>query len=101
MHVISRKKLREFWQVHEEAEESLSRWFRIVEKADWSSFHDMGQTFGKQNVDKIGDCYAFDVGGNKYRVIGKVTSTWLTLFIKEVLTHREYDRGKWKKHCEE
>ena len=45
----------------------------------------------------VGDLTVFDVGGNKYRVVAFVHYRRRALFIKYVLTHREYDKGAWKR----
>ena len=36
------------------------------------------------------------IGGNKLRLIAYVRYRAQKLYIKHVLDHREYDRGKWK-----
>jgi len=47
-------------------------------------------------VDKVGAFHVFDIGGNKLRLIASVNYRSGRLYIKHVLDHREYDRGKWK-----
>jgi mRNA interferase HigB len=47
-------------------------------------------------VDKVGELHVFDIGGNKLRLIAFVRYRSQKLYIKHVLDHREYDRGKWK-----
>ena len=37
----------------------------------------------------------FDIGGNKFRVIACVDFDEQVLFIANVLTHEEYDRGRF------
>ncbi len=98
MHVISRKKLREYWAIHPDTEEPLATWFRIVDHVEWQRFADMRITFGKR-VDRVGECFVFDVHGGHCRLITRVSPSWETMFILHVLTHEEYDRGGWKKDC--
>ena len=47
-------------------------------------------------IDKVGEFHVFDIGGNKLRLIAFVSYRSQRVFIKHVLDHREYDRGKWK-----
>ena len=47
-------------------------------------------------TDKVGELHVFDIGGNKLRLIAHVRYRHQKLYIKHVLDHREYDRGKWK-----
>jgi mRNA interferase HigB len=41
----------------------------------------------------------FDIGGNKYRLIAGVDYEAQVVRVKQVMTHAEYDRDKWKKEC--
>lgn len=95
MHIISRKALQKFWEKHPDSEGSLSRWFKAVKHAEFSSFSDLRSTF--PTADKVGDLIVFDIGGNKYRLIASVHFNRGKVYIRHVLTHSEYDRGTWKK----
>ena len=70
-------------------------WLKAAKQASWKSLEHVRTTSG--STDKVGRCYVFDIGGNKYRLI--VTLGRGRVFIKHVLTHREYDQGTWKKDC--
>ena len=97
MHVISRKRLREFWEFHPEAQKSLQKWYATVRHATWKSFADVRATFN--SVDLYHRCHIFNVSGNKYRIIAAVHYNIGRIYIREVLTHAEYDKGKWKPDC--
>jgi mRNA interferase HigB len=94
MHTISRKKLRDFWERHPDAQTPLACWYRLMEKGTFDNFAELRMTFPA--VDKVGDLYVFNIGGNKYRLIAAVEFEWRKVFIRVVMTHREYDRGDWK-----
>ena len=94
MHVISRKKLREFWELHPKARPPLEAWFQIAKRAEWKSFAEVRQTFPK--ADRVGRFVVFDIGGNKYRLIVAIHFNRGKLYVRHVLTHAEYDEGKWK-----
>ncbi len=95
MHVISRKALREFWEKHPDSESPLSRWFKAVKSSDFSNFNDLRSAF--PSADKVDDLIVFDIGGNKYRLIASAHFNRGKVYVRHVLTHSEYDRGKWKK----
>jgi mRNA interferase HigB len=94
MHVISRKRLREFWVAYPDAEASLRHWEAIVKRADWHDWADLTVTYG--SADKVEKYVVFNVGGNKYRLIAIISYPKRKVFIQHVLTHKEYDRGTWK-----
>jgi mRNA interferase HigB len=90
MHILSRKKLAEFWAVRPAARGPLSKWHSVVESANWESFSDVRRTYNSADV--VGDYVVFNV--NSYRVIATVRYQIAKVFISQVLTHVEYD--KWK-----
>ena len=45
---------------------------------------------------KVGEFVVFDIGGNKYRLIAYIRFEKQIVYIKAVLTHRDYDKGAWK-----
>lgn len=94
MHVITRKRLREFAARHKGAAEPLSVWYAIMSTTGFGSFAELKRAFG--SVDKVGKFTVFDVGGNKYRLIAAIHYNRRKVYIRHVLTHAEYDRGKWK-----
>lgn len=94
MHVITRKRLREFSVKHRDAEAPLGVWYAIVSRTDFGSFADLKQVF--RSVDKVGKFTVFDIGGNKYRLITAIHYNRKKIYIRHVLTHAEYDHSNWK-----
>ena len=95
MRVISRRRLREFWQQYPDAEKPLQAWYKTCEKTDFENFAHLKQFCG--TADKVGKFTVFDIGGDKYRLIATVHYTYRKIYIRAVLTHKEYDRNHWKK----
>jgi mRNA interferase HigB len=90
--VIAKKTLPEFWDKHPHAETPLSAWYTIASKADWNTPADVKAAFGT-NVDFVGDNrIIFDVGGNKFRLIVRVSYEYKRVLIKFIGTHRDYDK---------
>ncbi|MBX9627616.1 MAG: type II toxin-antitoxin system HigB family toxin [Gemmataceae bacterium] len=94
MHVISKKQLREFWTIRPRAKKPLDAWYQTARKAVWESFADIRAAFPA--ADQVGKFTVFDIGGNKYRLAVVVHFNRGKLFIRRVMTHAEYDEGKWK-----
>lgn len=94
MHVISRKALRQFWQKYPESETALIRWFRLVNLSEFNTFDELRSVF--PSADKVGDLVVFNIGGNKYRLITSVHFNRQKIYIRDILTHSEYDKDRWK-----
>jgi mRNA interferase HigB len=95
--VISRKKIREAVVKHREWEASLSAWYKVAKSARWRHFAEIRQTW--KSVDRIGTCVVFDIANNRCRLIAWINYELEKLFIRHILDHAEYGRGKWKNDC--
>lgn len=49
------------------------------------------------SVDRVGDCYVFDIGGNNFRLIAKILRE--CVYIRRIMTHAVYDEQKWVTEC--
>ena len=98
MRIISKRRLREFWLKNPEAQLPLELWYEVVKGADWSNFADVRNSFRHADVYK--DCVIFDIGGNKYRLTVKVRYRIKRVYVRFVMTHREYDKNRWMSDCE-
>ena len=94
MRVISRRRLREFWQLHPRAEVSLRTWYKVVSAANWRDFADLRQRF--PSADQVGRLVVFNIAGNRYRLTARVDYAWQKVFVRRVMTHEEYDDGDTK-----
>lgn len=94
MHVITRKRLREFSVRQPEADTPLRVWYAIVSRTDFTSFAELKRVF--RSADRVGKFTVFNIGGNKFRLIAAIHYNRRKIYIRHVLTHSEYDRGKWK-----
>ena len=65
-----------------------------MRRAKWNSFADVRQTFG--SADLVGDKTVFNVGGNEFRIITFIDFESGRVYVRYVLTHKEYDQGNWK-----
>jgi mRNA interferase HigB len=48
------------------------------------------------SADKVGKLTVFNIGGNKIRLIAAIHYNRKKVYIRAVLTHSEYEAGKWK-----
>ena len=94
MHIISLKRIRDFLAVHSDAESSISAWYKTAKKPSWQNLAEIKQVY--PSADRVGRHTVFNIRGNKYRLIARIVYRSQTLFIVAILTHEEYDLGKWK-----
>ena len=94
MHIITRKRLLDFAEKHANTSNSLDTWYRIVKQSKIAGFSELRKMF--PSVDKVGNLTVFNIGGNKVRLIAAVHYNTQCLFVRYVLTHKEYDKEKWK-----
>lgn len=45
----------------------------------------------------VGDLAIFNIRGNRYRLIVRMAFRTKRVYVKEFLTHAEYDKGGWKR----
>jgi mRNA interferase HigB len=95
LRTVSERAIREFCKKHSEAEASLLHWRRIVRGAVWKAFVDVKTSLS--SVDMVGDKVVFDIAQNRYRLIAFISYRRQALYVKAILSHKEYDKGAWKK----
>ena len=94
MHIISRKKLREYCKKHADSCEALDDWYKIAERAEWMSLVEVQATYPQ--AEAVGNFTVFNIKGNKYRLIVSINYVKQIIYIKYVLTHGEYDKDNCK-----
>lgn len=93
-HIITRKRLNEFASEHPGTIAALTRWYQLVKRADFASFAELRAVF--PSADQVGKLTVFDVGGNKVRLVAAVHYNRRKIYVRAVLSHKDYDEGKWK-----
>jgi mRNA interferase HigB len=95
VNVISRVGLLDLLQgkskdVHQEA----LAWYATAKNSDWASFAAVRQTF--PDADLVKGLLVFNIRGNRYRLIVYPAFARRRLYIKALLSHKEYDRKEWE-----
>ncbi len=94
MHIITRKRLNEFAEKFPETRNALADWYRLMKQNDFDSIAEIRKVF--PSADKVDKLTVFNIGGNKVRLVAAVHYNRKKIYIRAVLTHKEYDEGKWK-----
>jgi mRNA interferase HigB len=95
VNVISRQRIAEFIKEHKDSESSLTAWFKAAKKARWEHLADLKENY--PIADLVGDLTVFNIKGNVYRLIAYITYQYKQVLVKAIMTHQEYNKGKWKK----
>lgn len=99
--IISKRRLREFWESRKHdadaVKRNLSAWYKPAKHADWSNFAALKQTFG--SADQVGNCVVFDVGNNRLRLIARINDRKGIVYVLQVMDHAEYDENCWVEDC--
>lgn len=94
MHIITRKRLNEFAEIHPETQSSLVQWYKIVKQNNFASLEELRTFF--PFADRVGKLTVFNIGGNKARLIAAIHYNRKKVYIRAILTHAEYDKDNWK-----
>ena len=97
MRIISRRALKEFWEKHPDSEGPLRDWYKITNKAQWNNLADTRRDY--PHADLVGACTIFNIAGNRYRLVTAIIYAIKRVYVRELLIHAEYSRGRWKKDC--
>lgn len=101
MHIISRKKLLDFIKLHPNSSASLCAWYQIVKNTDFSAFVELRGIFPSADQVKTksgGLLTVFNISGNKFRLVVAIHYNRKMVFIRNIMTHKEYDKESWKKN---
>jgi len=93
MRILSRKKLREFWERIPDSEEALKAWFHEVKAAEWAHSAAVKEMYRSASIIRA-DLVVFNICGNKYRLVVRINYRFHMVYIRFVGTHKEYDRIK-------
>jgi len=90
MRVIAVSTMREFWDIHPQAEVPLRAWYAEASRAEWKTpaaikaAHRNASFLANNRV-------VFNIKGNDYRLVVVVHYNTRIMFIRFVGTHAEYD----------
>lgn len=94
MHIITRKRLNEFAAKYPETQTALAHWYQLMKQNQFDSITQLKEIF--PSADKVGKLTVFNIGGNKVRLIAAIHYNRKKVYIRAVLTHGEYNLGKWR-----
>jgi mRNA interferase HigB len=94
VHVLSKSAWRAAVLADSTLEGPIGDWHKIAKNAEWQSLVDVRKVY--PHADYVHPFTVFNIKGNAYRLIVKIEYRWQMIFVKHLLTHEEYDEGRWK-----
>jgi len=95
MHIITKKRIVEAKARYHACASSLESWYKIIETNSFTSYSQLKRAFN--TVDKVGSLYVFNIGGNKLRLIASIHFNRQKLYVRAILSHKDYDDARWRK----
>ena len=90
MRIISRKTLKDFWDRHPDAQQSLQAWYDDARHAEWNSPAEIKSTY--RNASFIANNrVVFNTKGNRYRLIAAIQYQHGIVYIRFIGSHKEYE----------
>jgi mRNA interferase HigB len=94
--IIARKTLLDYCKKYPEAAAALQEWYYELLRSNFRSFNELKKVYS--NASLIGDDRViFNIMGNKFRLLVRVSFDYKAIQIKWFGTHSEYDRIDVKK----
>ena len=91
MHIISKKKLVDYYNKHIETKNQLEAWDHEVREAEWNNPQDVKEKYGSASIIG-GKRVVFNIKGNKYRLVVQINYEMKIIYIRFIGTHKEYNK---------
>lgn len=88
MRIISRKRLRDFWIQHPDAQSSLEAWYADVKEAEWKTPADIKNIYSNASI-VANNRAVFNI---KDRLVVAIKYEYGLVYIRFVGTHLQYDK---------
>ena len=100
MRIIKPLTVRKYYAKHRDAESWLKTWMVVAKAATWRNLNEVQKTY--KTADSAGvksgsTVTIFDVKGNKYRLIVAIHYDAQRIYVRDFMTHAEYNNQQWKK----
>jgi mRNA interferase HigB len=95
VNVVSKSGLKRMIRQHPQAESELLAWYKAARNATWNSLAGVRSVF--PTADLVGRVLIFNILRNDLRLITVAALKYQRLYVKALLTHKQYERKEWMK----
>jgi mRNA interferase HigB len=90
MQVVNQRLIDKFTAKHALSRQPLARWMQLTKAARWKKLIDVQHTFS--DAEEVKGKIVFNIHGNKFRLIAVIDYETGQVFVKDIMTHAQYDR---------
>ncbi len=90
MRIISKKKIRDYYNDNTQAELPLVEWHIKMRASQAKNLNELRGIF--KNVDSVYNYTIFNIGGNNYRLITAIHYNTQYCYIRTICSHAEYSK---------
>ncbi len=97
--VVSPARVKEYAARYPTAKPSLMHWLQMVRRSEWQNPAQLKFSFSgvdPVSVESGRTVYVFNIERNRHRLIAAVHFNTQTVYVLRIMTHAEYDQGRWK-----
>ena len=95
MNVIGKAGLADLLQgKSQDVQKEALAWYALAKSADWASFAAVRAMF--PDADFVSGLLVFNIRHNRYRLVVYPAFSRRKLYVKALLTHKEYETKDWK-----
>lgn len=91
LRILAKKILRDFWGKHPNSEQQLKSWYLETENAEWANPNEIKIEYPNASI-LSNNRIVFNIKGNHYRLIIKISYDYKMVWIRFIGTHSEYDK---------
>jgi len=91
MRVISKSTLRDYWLNYADCEQALKSWYQEADRSVWQSPKDIKREYPSASI-LPNNRVVFNIKGNSYRLIVKISYAYQMVWVRFIGTHTEYDK---------
>ena len=95
MKVVGIGKLDDFARRHSDVKSQLAAWLSEAKAAKWETPHDIKQSYAHASF-LANNLVIFNIKGNRYRLVVKISYQNQIILIYKIGTHSEYSKWKFK-----
>jgi mRNA interferase HigB len=94
MRIIATKNLQKEAKQYPSVLPIINSWIQVIKNVSWQNLEEVKQNY--TSAEAVGNFTVFNIKGNQYRLIVGINYKQQIIYYKYLLTHAEYDKGRWK-----